>query len=303
VVNQLRNDVGGTVNVDTGAASLRTDLLSIVYLGETLVLPCPYCTGDVVAADGNRDGTCVAGQNAGQTCDTDAFNYSFPAPGGAGHSLDCYPTTGKNITGLGLRIDLRPTTGTTPQISANLPCFFGTDTCHCLLCSGDQSIPCDSDADCAAAGAGTCSAGASSTQENSCNGGACTALDPSEGECTTGPDDHFCDAVLRADGEGFVFCNDNADCTNSTCGAGDCGSCTLTQRRRCFPQSFQAAGVPDPARPIMASTFCIPKTANTGVNSTAGLPGPAKVVNQSRGQSFCASDPGVAYTPGVGGCP
>jgi hypothetical protein len=53
----------------------------------------------------------------------------------------------------------------------------------------------------------------------------------------------------------------------------------------------------------MASTFCIPKTANTGVNSTAGLPGPAKVVNQSRGQSFCASDPGVAYTPGVGGCP
>jgi hypothetical protein len=266
-------------------------------------MPCPYCAGDAVIGDGIRDGVCVAGQNAGQSCDTDAINSTFPAPGGDGHSLDCYPNTGKNITGVGLRVDLRPTTGSTAQISATLPCFFGTGTCHCLLCSGDQTIPCDRDAVCAAAGAGTCSAAAATTQENSCDGGACTALGGGEGECTTGPDDHFCDAVLRADGEGFVTCDDNADCTNSVCGTEDCGSCTLSKRRSCFPPAVQATGLAEPSAPVTASTFCIPKTNNTGVNSTAGLPGPGKVVNQARGRSFCASDPGLVYAPGIGGCP
>ena len=44
-------------------------------------------------------------------------------------------------------------------------------------------------------------------------------------------------------------------------------------------------------------------TANGGINAVAGLPGPARVVNQVSAKTFCDSDPLVEYIPGVGGCP
>jgi hypothetical protein len=47
----------------------------------------------------------------------------------------------------------------------------------------------------------------------------------------------------------------------------------------------------------------VPQTSNSAINSVAGLPGPARIVNQGKTTYFCASDPGTAYVPGVGGCP
>jgi hypothetical protein len=64
-----------------------------------------------------------------------------------------------------------------------------------------------------------------------------------------------------------------------------------------------ANGVADPESPVGVATFCIAKTSNGGINSVAGLPGPWRVVNQGSVTHFCASNPAITYTPGVGGCP
>ena len=38
-------------------------------------------------------------------------------------------------------------------------------------------------------------------------------------------------------------------------------------------------------------------------DTVAGLPGPARIINQAKSTLFCKSDPTVQYMPGVGGCP
>jgi hypothetical protein len=36
-------------------------------------------------------------------------------------------------------------------------------------------------------------------------------------------------------------------------------------------------GVPDTENPLLVGTFCIPPTSAASINSTGGLPGPARV--------------------------
>jgi hypothetical protein len=110
----------------------------------------------------------------------------------------------------------------------------------------------------------------------------------------------FCDGVTRGNGEGFVQCNSNADCTPL---GSFVGSCTLSTPRRCFPDPISATGVQDPNKPVAVATFCIAATGNVGINAVAGLPGPGRVKNVAAASSFCASNPATQYTPGVGGCP
>ncbi|MFT5041171.1 MAG: hypothetical protein ACI8TX_002143, partial [Hyphomicrobiaceae bacterium] len=83
----------------------------------------------------------------------------------------------------------------------------------------------------------------------------------------------------------------------------DGGNCTLSKRRKCFLDPIVAEGVADPGNPIGAAVFCIPPTVSAAINGVAGLPGPARVVNQGVSVLFCAEDPDSVYTPGVGGCP
>jgi hypothetical protein len=144
--------------------------------------------------------------------------------------------------------------------------------------------------------------GASSPVENNCDDGVCNSTGGGEGECNTGPDDKYCDGVLRANEEGFISCGSNADCAAVNIGI-DGGTCSLTKRRECFLDPITATGTMNASTPKGVATFCIGKTANTGINSVAGLPGPGRVINQASARTFCASNPAVQYTPGVGGCP
>ena len=123
-----------------------------------------------------------------------------------------------------------------------------------------------------------------------------------EGVCAAGPASSLCDGVIRANGEGFIQCFTNADCGPAAIGI-DAGNCLLSQTRDGFLDPVTAAGVADANRPVAAATFCLPPTGNSGINGVAGLPGPAKVLNQASSRIFCASNPSVLYEPGVGGCP
>ena len=113
-----------------------------------------------------------------------------------------------------------------------------------------------------------------------------------------GPIDKSCDAIVRASGEGFIQCQTNADCDPNNIGVA-AGNCTLTKQRPCFLPTIVTSGSPDPATPLSAGIFCIPPTANGGINSVAGLPGPARVLNQGSVQYLCT---GGQYQTGVG-CP
>jgi hypothetical protein len=122
------------------------------------------------------------------------------------------------------------------------------------------------------------------------------------GQCDDqGPDDRSCDAIVRANGDGYIQCQSNADCSEDNIGIA-AGVCRLLKRRSCFLDPIIASGTPDPSTPIGAAVFCIPPTANPGINDVAGIPGPGRVLTQARSRLFCASDPDKIYTPGVGGC-
>jgi len=256
------------------------------------------CGGfDNIVNDGVKNGSCHLGRNDGAACDIDAVNQSFPAPGGGGHSLDCFPTAGKNVSGAGLIIQPQQTTGTS-MLESHIPCGFGTPEpflCPCGLCSLDTTIPCNSDTDCGASG--VCQKQTSfKPLPNACDN-TCTDVGGGEGQCDS-PTDLGCDAILKANGELFIGCTSNADCDPASIGLA-AGNCTLSKKRECFLPTIVGVGDPDPQFPIGAATFCIAPTSNDGINSTAGLPGPGRLVNQGIVQFNCTNG---AYQAGVG-CP
>jgi hypothetical protein len=327
IVNRLATDVTGTTNVDEGSGATSLDLRSIVFLGEALNVPCPACGGTCTAglpntstcffnsdcdtnfgqgdgvcgnyddaiADGNKNGTCYLGRNNGTACDVDAESTSFPAPGGGGHSLDCFPTAGKNVSGAGLIIRLNQTTGTS-SLASNIPCGFGDPfLCPCGLCTLDTTIPCNSNTDCGASGECKKQTNFKPTP-NSCDN-TCNDIGGEEGECN-GPTDLGCDGILRADDSPFIQCTTNADCDPVNIGLPG-GNCAIQTKRACFLPTIVATGAADPKFPIGAATFCIAPTSNPGINDTAGLPGPGRVTNQGIVQFHCANGD---YEAGVG-CP
>jgi hypothetical protein len=151
-----------------------------VFLGILLNEPCPYCTGDPTPDDGVRGGKCVDGLNDGDDCDANGINRSFPAPGGDGHSLDCFPNS-PNVSGAGLIVNLDQTTGTS-TLNSNVPCAPSNSLlCPCGVCSQDGTIPCHGDAEC-----GTGNTCKSKTQfeplPTQCNGN-CVDIGGGEGQC------------------------------------------------------------------------------------------------------------------------
>lgn len=305
VVNRFREQPTGIVNVDTGEGDVSAKLAAIVYLGINLVTPCPYCTGDVTRNDGIRDGVCVQGLNAGLSCDVDGDSPSFPAPGGDGSSLDCFPDAGKNVSGTGIKITLDASTTAPQQLDANIDCGFegipGAEfLCPCSVCDNDPALGCNSNADCSG---GVCQDfyGNGVPLPNQCDLSDCSDVGGGQGECTTGPDGLLCDGIVRANGDGFIACLGNADCEPGTIGI-DAGACTIVERRKCFLDPIVATGFADPTRPVGAAAFCVAPTSNPGINTVAGLPGPARVLNEGLAASFCFGS-ATQYTPGVGGCP
>jgi hypothetical protein len=307
VLNTVARQPGGLVNVDQGSGVIELHLAEKIFLGQSLLQPCPVCVNDTKAADGVRDGTCVGGLNDTQTCDAQAYNSTFPPPTGALYSLDCFPDPGANISGPGLLLSVNLDTGRS-ELAAEVPCavdgpLAGLD-CPCRVCSGNFAVPCHSDAECAEAGAGTCSSNGDGTQTspNDCSSGVCESIGGNEGACADGPDDTFCDAIVRADGTGLVTCNQNADCAPENLGV-DAGLCTLMQRRPCFLDPIVSQGAPHPVLPFAAATYCSPATASSSVNTIAGFPGPGRLALQTAVSLYCKSDPTKLYAPGSGGCP
>lgn len=296
LVSRLSADVSGTWNVDTGSAELVVPERTRVHLGITSVEPCPTCVGDAVANDGLRDGVCSGGPSDGLDCDANGTDASFPAPGGGAHSYDCWPDFSYNITGNGIRSDHVRTTATSSLAAPALPCGFQSLLeCHCLACSGDSSLPCTSDTDCSDVGAGTCTYTASASEPNNCSDLTCTPSVGGEGTCAAGPNSSYCDGYLRADGGGIIPCSDNSDCAFYPA-----GNCTITEPRKCFPDTISETGVASTSAPVLASAFCAPPTANAALNSTyAGLPGPVKARREGTTVFSCAGAPASTYP----GCP
>src|SRR5262249_50554748 len=152
-----------------------------------------------------RNGTCNGGLQNGQACDVNGVHRTFGPV-----SFDCPPASASNISGGGLQIDLNLSSGT-QSLTAALPCDQTTvpgEKCPCRVCTGNSQLGCSSNADCAAASAGNCTAGGHlAIQPNACTDGVCT-----DGFCNAGPVDTFCDGATHADGRGFVSCTTNADC-------------------------------------------------------------------------------------------
>ncbi|MFN2375825.1 MAG: hypothetical protein ABR538_04760 [Candidatus Binatia bacterium] len=307
VLNTLAGQPGGDVNVDKGSGVIELHLAEKVFLGLSITQPCPLCVNDTTPADGMRNGVCVGGLNDGQTCDAQAYNATFPPPTGALHSLDCFPIPEANITGPGLAINVPLSTGYS-EMTADMPCAdSGAGAmfdCPCLVCSDDATRGCHSDQECADAGAGTCSSigGGDQPFPNACATGECESSDGVEGICVEGPDDSYCDQVLRPDGTGLISCGANADCEPGSIGF-DGGDCTLVERRPCFLETIVSQGAPHPAIPLASGPFCSAATSNPSVNIVAGLPGPGRLTLQTAVSLYCKNDPTTLYVPGTGGCP
>jgi hypothetical protein len=229
VLPRLTADITGTVDVDSGAASITEPLQLLVHLGTDDAAPCPVCGGscsndagqgcvfdsdcesggtcehDDVARDGVRQGTCIGGDNDGDACDVEAFNSIFPASSGdqtgGGTSLDCMPLS--STIGTGPAQTLSVTLATDGDTLAQaLPCD-GDESgllCACLVCDTNPAVACASNADCAGQ-AGSCSLSAEITCETNTDctgvdGGDCLESDRCENapavECTN---DNDCDVV------------------------------------------------------------------------------------------------------------
>jgi hypothetical protein len=174
------------------------------------------------------------------------------------------------------------------------------EQCHCGICSDATTTPCANNGDCAT---GNCvRVGQNDPRQNQCTNSICTDSGDGSGQCDAGPQERFCDAIVRANGLGFIACLSNEDCDPGTIGL-DAGDCTLSKQQGCFAPTIQAAGVADPETPTVQSIFCIPPTSSGGINTVAGLPGPGRVLNQTVSTTYCDSAMTQAYEPGVGGCP
>jgi hypothetical protein len=294
IITRMAADLTGTIDPATGAAEQNLDVRAVVHLGINLTKPCPRCEGDTTPQDGVKDGTCSGGLNDGDPCDIQGFNSTFAV--GSGVSLDCPPSTDQNISGGGLALDIPLTTGTR-SLPFGAPCDFPLTSlaCACGMCSGDTTMTCESNSDCATAGAGTCTSNGGGTNRvpNGCSSFAsCTAVGGNKAECTAGVGDdlvNYCNGQLRASGKGLITCDTDADCdvVSSVCGdgsPGSCGDCTQIEQRACFLDPIVAEGVADPGplrTPVLAGVFCTPPTNNVGVNGASGLPGPSRALIES----------------------
>jgi len=291
---KLANDVTGTWNVDSGEGEVGISAQVVLYLGESLTVPCATCVGDPVLNDGVRGGTCSSGDNDGDACDANATDASFPTGGGA-YSYDCFPFSGKNVSGAGELFESVHTTGTSALPAAHIPCFL-SELCPCGSCSLAKYRPCSSDADCGADG--VCQKYSTfEPSPNECNGD-CLDVGGGEGQCDLGPVDKGCDAVTRANGDPVIQCASNADCDASNIGIA-AGNCTLSKTRECFLDPVTATGAASQTDPLLVSSSCAPHTIKTSFNLVHGFPGPVRSKLALSTVFRCAGNPAATYP----GCP
>jgi hypothetical protein len=207
-------------------------------------------------------------------------------------------------------------TGSRPaECETNADCD-SADAGNCITFSLTQrcqfalTVSCTTNAECQDIDLGNCRVPACSAVggagvdplPNGCDNLECTDSGNGLGECTTGPDDKFCDGIVRPDGHGMVPCSSDEDCNFGMIGVLPVHTCSIVERRSCFLDPIEAVGSADPLRPVMTETYCAGTLSSTGKNAAYGLPGPARAVRQTSLRSYCDADPEQLYSPGVGGC-
>jgi len=291
---ELFEDVSGGIDAGTGESAINIALAENVHTGIAQNLPCPVCDGSV----------CSGGARNGLPCDIDGIE-EYSEVGDV--SFDCPPDALAQLTGPdGLRARTTLRTGTS-ALALTLQCDppLGPLGCLCSVCSGDASLACNSDEECAAADAGVCRTdGAHSgtpRAPNSCSDFVCVddGSGTGDGECST-DDDLFCDGYLKSDGSGMLPCITDTDCTAyDVPGA---GSCTLSEPHSCFSGDISSSGLADPERPILVASYCSAPSVSGAINSGRGLPGPNRLLLDTNATRYCAD----GVTPwGAGGaiCP
>jgi hypothetical protein len=147
VVNQFKQPITGTANVETGDASTTAFLTTRVYngLGPTLRVRSASATASINVAA--TTGTCDGGPRQGLACDA---NGSVPnRPDFGTTSLDCPPNPGGIIATL--TIDLSSKTGTVVKtLTASSPACGGAagNRCLCDTCNNANADVCDDNSDC-----------------------------------------------------------------------------------------------------------------------------------------------------------
>jgi len=152
-------------------------------------------------------------------------------------SNDCLPLPG-SAAGT-LAIDLAPLTTGSVTLTADRRCKRSSPSDGRCFCAGQA-------------------------QPNACESGACGVE-----ECD-GPVDGVC---AHAPYRTCALGTGTRECEDVTAGAGACEE----RLRRCFRNSITATGTCDPARPTYVAIFCAPPTSAPAINTTAGLPGPARL--------------------------
>jgi hypothetical protein len=244
---------------------------------------------------------CLAGANAGTPC---AVNSE--CPGSSCSSNAQCPSTcsgGSNPGG---------------PCGVNSECPGGACQAACSV-PGSATRPnqCNSPFTCSATstcvGGGNVNANCSAASE--CPGGACVLAN--EGVCSTGPFEQFCGPIATFQGctsntqcAPYNLCvgggNAGADCGfASECPSGTCTSkkggpfdqCIIGKFRDCFTDngvsgnSIVATGfadlpVQDQSNPTLSAVFCVGPTAQSAVNSAAGLPGPGRLELLGHSKAF-----------------
>jgi hypothetical protein len=171
---------------------------------------------------------------------------------------------------------------TTRSCNGNADCNLGT--CSAGTCTGDPNENCVTNADCDLGGCTSIGSGAQ-RQPNDCSDLTCTSIGDGLGECQAagvGDSAMYCDGQLRANGEPFLTCNNNSDCSviDGICDGGDCGDCTISKVKGCFVDPLQVSGTPDIDDPVVVTTFCTVPTSSVAVNAALKPPGPARGVIQ-----------------------
>ncbi len=156
-------------------------------------------------------------------------------------STDCEPASDKNAGDL--TIDLAPLTTGTATLAATLVCKMtaGTNGPRCF-----------------------CPA---QVQANPCIGDRCAA----DGQCPEGPVGGTCSTAPYRDCRPGTS---REDCEAIAPGSGEC----RVAQRPCFGETITATGRCDPQHPTYVAVFCTPPTRAAALNSSAGLPGPSRLV-------------------------
>ena len=147
VVNNFKQPITGTANVETGDASTTSFLTAKVYSGIAVDNPCPRCSDVGPFNDTVTTGTCDDGPHIGKSCDANGEIPSRPDFGRT--SLDCPPNPAGIIATL--TIDLSSKTGTVIKtLSAASPnCSDAPgNKCLCDTCNNVNAELCDDNSDC-----------------------------------------------------------------------------------------------------------------------------------------------------------